>query len=119
MLRNLSALKDAQMTSLVSDSVSPYVSNHEYISENEEEGRIAALQRRLHPEKIALNREELDALVDNDQLAAKPDSTDSTEASKSSNNSTDFCHTPDTVPISTTATDVSKPSGTQDGADDS
>ncbi len=74
MLACLSAAKDAHFKHLVNDSVSPYVSTHDYVSEERDDSPVAALQRRLYPDRQALSPEELDVLTQNDilQQVAEP-----------------------------------------------
>ena len=55
------------MKSLTDESSEPYISNHDFVSEDQE-SRLTAIQRRLHPERMALNPEERKRLVDNDEL---------------------------------------------------
>ena len=92
-IQSLSAAKEAHMKQLVTTSESPYVSNHEYTGGVEEESRMAALQRRIHPERTAVSREELDVLVDNDLLKAVEENAsgagDATATTSSTPNPTD------------------------------
>merc|ERR1712226_1591294 len=67
MMRSLAQSKESRMKALTDESSSPYIRNHDFVAE-EEETRMAAIQRRLHPERQALNPEERKYLLENDEL---------------------------------------------------
>ena len=68
MIKGLTSAKNQHMHSLVSDSVSPYVSDYRESHEVKDDSAAAYIQRKLHPEKQALNEEELKQLIQCDEL---------------------------------------------------
>lgn len=68
-LIGLDKLRECQMHSVVNDKDSPYISNSEYDSDNIEPVSLLNLQRKLAPEKQAINNEEIKPLIDNDVLS--------------------------------------------------
>jgi hypothetical protein len=67
LIKGLEKAKDAHMTALVQSSDLPYLSN--YIPEIDNVQNPNKLQRKLHPEKIAISAEERKLLVEDDDLS--------------------------------------------------
>lgn len=57
------------MHSIIDDTSTPYLSNTDYEGDGLQQSAFQALQRKLAPEKQAVNLEEIKPLVDNDVLA--------------------------------------------------
>ncbi|XP_064622626.1 coiled-coil domain-containing protein 32-like [Lineus longissimus] len=69
LIRGLEKAKDAHMTTLVQSSDQPYISN--YIPEKDNVQNPNKLQRKLHPEKVAISADERRLLVEEDDLSKR------------------------------------------------